>query len=451
MKPPSLLCFLVLLGASAAYPQELPSPPPELAKKLEQIRSAPQSQWLELAAGAMIPYLQDLIWTKAQELSRGKLFRPEISIRMDAPEPAPYTQNKKIVYPALFLARAYLAASLMSHDLYVDDGHTFPVPDPVLQRPYAVSPVQRSLPLSGLELDGPAALGLLNVLTCNGRDKQCNYFQSITISSILLFSLGHEYGHIVSGDAGRKEYDFSIDKEKAADAWGMSLMLAVAPEFASDEDRSDYFWLGPPALLWLRAATARGDATELESRKAALVALLPQAARTRYESLVNPQGRADGMSSLELRWSEPPDWVAVDGIFYPPEQLQNRKLRILSGLHYAVSVAGGKLAYAEIGAWNSNQIARLDFQPFVAGSSSPEELASLKRARKWGDILLRASTPDLKPRNDDVTLPMFEALNWTRLGRFIRPADLPATVTAAERRRVERWAKAGQPLAAWVP
>jgi hypothetical protein len=341
----------------------------------------------------------------------------------------------------------------MSHDLYVDDGNRFPVPDPILQRPYAVSPVQRSLPFSGLTLESPAALGLLNVLTCNGRDQRCNYFQSITISSILVFTLGHEYGHIAARETGPNEYAFSIEKEKAADAWATKLLVAFAPEFAKDEDRSDYFLLGPPALFRFCAATDDADESriELESRNAALLALLPASARKRYESLVNPEEQANGMSSLEVRWNESPDWVAIDGIVFRPEQLQNKKLKILSGLHYILSAAGQKLAYAEIGAWNSSELARLTFQPLIPGEISPEQFASLGKERKWGEILLRTSRPDLSPRSAAAALPLFEALDWMRMGRLIRPDLLPATATATDRRRVARWAKSGQPLGAWTP
>jgi hypothetical protein len=421
---------------------------------LEEIRSAPQSQWLERTSRLLIPYLQDLIWPEAQRLAAGRFFKPEISVRMtDMSDPIPFAEARSVVFPGLFLYRANLAAFLMSHDLYVHDGNRFPVADPILQRPYAVSPVQRSLPLSTLDWDNPATLALLNALTCYGRDNACNALQSITISSILLFALGHEYGHLASGDVGGREYSYTLEKEEAADAWAEKLLLAAGPNFVNDEDRRDYFLLGPPALFHLMAATAKENAgrAELESRNTAFQRLLPADSRKTYKSILNPHSDNDSVSAVQFQFTDTPEWVAIDGVFYNADVLQNRKLKFPSGLHDVVALARGKLAYAEVGVYGSDEVCRLGFRPFRTGDPSTQELAALAKDSKWADILLAAATPDLKPRSGAVSLPVFEALRYIRLGRFIQPELLPSGATPVESRRINRWAKSGQPLAAWTP
>lgn len=422
--------------------------PADLAKQLDEIRSAPQSEWLIRTTRVIVPYLQDQIWDDAQRLSSRKMSKPQISIRIDAPEPAPFTTGDTIVFPAIFLQRAYLAAYLMAHDLYVEDGHQFPVPDPVLQRPYAVSPVLRSLPLALVDVKNPAALNLLTFLNCQGRDAECAKAELITVSSILLFFLGHEYGHIAAGEASA----VSPEREKAADAWALKLMLAAAPNFAGNEDVNEYFFLGPPALFHILAAAATGDAkAELEARKAAFVAQLPAAAKSSFEYLTDASSGDGGMSSLAVQWTETPDWVAVDGIVYRPGDLANRRLRIPSGLHYIVAVAGQKLAYADVGAFRSAKIAGLEFRPFPAGEASAEQLTALRKVHKWGEIIAATATPNLEPRSAAVAVALFEALRQTCLGRFIHANALPADASTRDRRRVARWAKTGEPLAAWAP
>jgi len=252
--------------------------PPEFQEKLDQIRSQPHSRWLELTAEATLPRLQDLVWPKVQQL-KPNLPKPAISVRMEAAEDAPYLGNNQLVFPPLFLFRAYISGFLMSHDLYIDDGSDFPVPDPILQRPYAVSPLQKSLPLGNLKPVNPASPALLNMLNCQNRDQRCFSLQMITVSSALLFTLGYDYGHIAASDGSAREYTLSLEKEKAADAWALRLMSSFAPELANDEDRRDYFVLGPPALLSFLAASKQDTARDqLVRRKSALLGTLTTSA-----------------------------------------------------------------------------------------------------------------------------------------------------------------------------
>jgi len=157
------------------------------------------------------------------------------------------------------------------------------------------------------------------------------------------------------------------------------------------------------------------------------------------------------MFTLQIRTLENPNWIAIGGVVLKPAAVIGKRVSIPSGRHYIVSIASGRLAYAEVGLYSSGQTAQLQFRPFAAAQTSAAELASLKTAHDYGEILLRTGKPDLKPRSIEAALPFYEALDWAKLGRYIDPKFLPTTATSAEKRRAARWARSDQPLSAWMP
>lgn len=444
--------LFAVLGASLSHSQSVASLPPEIRQKLAAVLSAPPSQQPQLLTEAVIPYLQDLMWPEAAKLDARLTAKPTVDVRPSDSLDAPYTDGHRIIYPALFLYEAQLSSYLLSHDLWVDSGRNFPVQDPVLQRPYATSIIMKGLPVGTLDMVSPVFSGLVTTLACYNRDATCASVQSVAFSATLAFFLAHEYGHIAARDVGL-EFSYSVDKELAADAFAFKMLQAFGGGILDDGGQRDYYALAAVALLEARLLTlpagqARDD---LSRRREALLNLVPGRSKREFARLVPKDEIQVGMGSLAIQWSGQPAWIAIDGIQYTPGEIAGTTLRVTTDLHEIVASNAVGLAAIEVSVDEDGLTAPLSFHPTLTGPVSDADLAQLVKDDKYDEIIWRTATPQLKPRMPALAYPLFRALDWFHLNRFIDSALLPADATEEQRRDVRRWAQQGVPLAAWIP
>jgi hypothetical protein len=373
---------------------------------------------------------------------------------MEVAEDAPFTESKSIVFPGLFLSRAQLSSYILAHDIYIDDGRTFPVPDPVLERAYAKSTVLKWLRTVSLNpRSSPLFLSLLNFLTCYDRDQRCAAQQNVTLSAALTFYLAHEYGHIAAGDVGEHEYQYSLSKELAADAFASRALRAFSEDRYPDNANRDATLLSPVGVLLLHAATLpEGSArSDIDQRITALLNLLPKDTQRRYQDIAVASDKPTGLSSVTLTWDGSPEWVAIDGLSYSPADLQGKALRLTTDSHQIVSVGPDGVAYYFLVLTGGSAKVHLRYQPFSSRLPDQDELARMREEYDLGDIIRQTATPELRPRNPSVAFALFEALRRCKLGLLIDPDNLPLDAPAVQRRTVERWSREGKPFSAWRP
>jgi hypothetical protein len=396
----------------------------------------------------LVPYLHDVLWPEALSFSGVSKPKPALQIVMRNSDEGPFVEGDRLVFPALFLIQSFSFGLLVSHDVWVSKGHTFPVIDPVLQHPHATQLLIPLLDLKALDFDSGALMGIVATTNCQGKEPECEHLQGTSVTGILGFALGHEYAHIIRGEASPGQR-YSLEEEKAADAWAMSFLSRIRQQSPLPRNDRTVMEAGAPAFLHFRSILTGAKETDLDQRAEAIATKLIRESRDMYELLVDTPPTA-GLAWLRIPALPQARVVLINGTRFDPAEL-NRRLTINSGEFIILTVfddgvACNRLVIGE-GETATPKVIKI---PFATGPAEPSERETLADAGRWSEVLARTSDPKLRPRARELAYDHFNALSHCGAQSLIDPALLPDAATDSQKRQVRRWFLEGQVLSPWT-
>jgi hypothetical protein len=421
--------------------QKLKVSPPTTDEELQQLGEVlAQAAWELIRLAPELPNEKGALDRISLKFSRG-----------DGSTPARVEGQTVLVsiWPFYELMSAPL---LLGHDIFVSEGHDFPVPSTIAYGPLASSAL---IPLAD-QLAGWLDAGAGHAM-CPPNLADCTLPQAVAVlAGTAGFVLAHEAGHIIlKHPAGVQATATELEADAYAHAH-LSRLLAVLNE-RGDLPNSIRVAIraAPPLMLMVQKSRRMsrsfvGEHDPLvrayDERYEHLLALMTDDERSDVEALLEHEEMEGGFGRLLISSPSDVDAIAIDGLPLRPADVIGKQVRLPIGRHTVVAQSGARLAYSSISIVASDEKAALTFRSATcpANASAVEAFA---RRREWWEALLAAGGLACPDRGPD-GLRRYEALYRLKLGFMIpaAPADLRSD---AEIRRVDEWRRTSLPLGTW--
>lgn len=447
-----VLCLL-LLGLAAALPvwgQGIGDLPPNLVERLLALQKAGgawNEQEMEQAPDVVLSLCWELLKTAMSPEERAALSDVTVSIAGGEGIAPAWVNGRTIFLSEEAVGDLTALGFALGHDVYIDSGEELPFGKPLLTRPFAVRPV---LSLIAFLAGGFFGQFPLELVTCPRQIQKCRDIQGIaTILGTFGFVTAHEAGHLLlhHGEGDRR----SLEQEVKADRKAWEILSRFLPTLVGTSEEEEALplrlaLLGGPFLLLRWQENPKRNAEEIEARREQLQRLAGSDLETQIGLLVDPEPALGRLREVRITWTEAPEILYLNGEPVDPAQVQGSPLKIYSSLQ-VFAVRQGRFAFEEM-TWARRAPASVALTYRAPSPGTPQsEIEDLRRERRWFDLLLATTTPNLEPRSRETARLFYEALDRLKLGRLIDPYS--PMLEPRERELAEHWRRRAQALGRW--
>lgn len=452
------LVLATLLFASSALRAQQQPVSEEIMRRFAEMQRKPSSSWTEEdydeVERLMLEVSRQIVESGLTAAERSRLRGVAVRAVQQIQGPPAWIDSEGIALSSDALGDMTALGMYLGHDIYVENGNSFPVASPAIAWPFS----QRAmLPLMS-SLDGiMLAQAPFELLKCNSAEPLCAGPQG---ASILVgttgFLLAHEIGHLLLGHRNVDKKARPLEEELAADRKAWSILSKAAPDAADDMGSVEHrvriaIQAGPLVVLRWLSDGGSNDAAHLEiyqSRFDALNELVSEDVSADVLMVAEEQPAIGRMRSVEIRWRETPDELYVNGTRLAADEVVGKTLRLFGKVR-VFARRGDRFSFTELGVvpGSGPEVLELSYRPLGRASVEPTEL---KRRRQWFELFLASSTPDLRPRSASGARDLYEALAKMGVGELIDP-QLSGLSTRRERFLPNRWRTEAQPLGTWRP
>jgi hypothetical protein len=447
--------LLVLILCAGAVPALAQEPSPALMAEMQSLRGQvfKTDEDLQRIGRVLSQFAWELL-LQASPSSSDRETLKAISFRFersDRSTPA-RVDGRRIILATGPVFELLTAGAALGHDIYISNGHEFPVTSSVAYRPLAASPIiPLADPLAGW-LEGGATHAM-----CPPDVTACTVPQGTAmLVGILGFVLAHEAAHILLEHKG----DQTIERELAADAAAAVRLEGLLKYLDKDGQLTDDVRLavraGPPLMMMLLKSRriARDWAgvddplvRDYERRRQRLLAIMPEETRDQVTDLLDPKTMEGSSGIITVASSETADIIYVDGLPYRPVEIIGHPVVMPAGRHVVFARSGNRLAYnsTDVGGGDRRTMRLVFREPICPPQRTSVDDAF--RRREWFEVLLASGGLSCGETLAS-GVRVYDALRRLHLA-FLIP-EAPSNLDSdKEIRLVDGWRKAGLPLSAW--